>query len=93
MPNFFLTHKRVKVAGQHGVRVCRDPDDDALIETAAFGGADVLVTGDQDILALVEPLAPLARPRPVLPVPKRSSHAATPAAHRAAIEAHGPTPA
>src|SRR3954454_17096387 len=24
MPNFFLTHKRVKVAGQHGVRVCRD---------------------------------------------------------------------
>jgi putative PIN family toxin of toxin-antitoxin system len=34
--------------------VCRDPDDDYLIALAVTGGADVLVTGDDDLLA-VEP--------------------------------------
>jgi putative PIN family toxin of toxin-antitoxin system len=33
-------------------RVCRDPDDDYLIALAAAAGADVLVTGDDDLLAL-----------------------------------------
>lgn len=32
------------------VHVCRDPDDDAVIETAIQGRVDVLVTGDGDIL-------------------------------------------
>jgi putative PIN family toxin of toxin-antitoxin system len=32
------------------IRVCRDPDDDKLLETAIAGGADCLVTGDQDLL-------------------------------------------
>jgi putative PIN family toxin of toxin-antitoxin system len=34
------------------VRVCRDPHDDALLEAAFNGGADAIVTGDKDLLAL-----------------------------------------
>ena len=32
--------------------VCRDPDDDYLLGCAAGGGADYLVTGDQDLLTI-----------------------------------------
>ena len=32
--------------------ISRDPDDDMIIETALKGNADVLVTGDSDILSL-----------------------------------------
>ena len=32
--------------------VCRDPDDDYLLGCAALGGADYLVTGDDDLLAI-----------------------------------------
>jgi putative PIN family toxin of toxin-antitoxin system len=34
--------------------VCRDPDDDYLVALAIIAGADVLVSGDDDLLA-VEP--------------------------------------
>jgi putative PIN family toxin of toxin-antitoxin system len=34
------------------VRVCRDPDDNALIEAALAGGAEYVVTGDEDLLVL-----------------------------------------
>jgi putative PIN family toxin of toxin-antitoxin system len=34
------------------VHVCRDPDDDKLLETAIAGRADALVTGDSDLLEL-----------------------------------------
>ncbi len=34
------------------LRVCRDPDDDKILETAVEGKADCLVTGDKDLLAL-----------------------------------------
>ena len=34
------------------LKVCRDPDDDMLLETAILGRADCLVTGDQDLLVL-----------------------------------------
>jgi uncharacterized protein len=33
------------------VKICRDPDDDAVIETAITGHADVLVSGDGDLMA------------------------------------------
>jgi uncharacterized protein len=33
------------------VHVCRDPDDDALIETAERGGVDCLVSEDEDLHA------------------------------------------
>lgn len=32
--------------------VCRDPDDDAVLATAAAACADLLVTGDKDLLVL-----------------------------------------
>lgn len=34
------------------VRVCRDPRDDMFLEAAVNGRADVVVTGDKDLLAL-----------------------------------------
>jgi len=34
------------------VHVCRDPDDDFVLETVLTGRADCLVTGDGDLLAL-----------------------------------------
>jgi putative PIN family toxin of toxin-antitoxin system len=33
-------------------RICRDPDDDWVIACAAIGKADVIVSGDRDLLAL-----------------------------------------
>jgi putative PIN family toxin of toxin-antitoxin system len=34
------------------VRACRDPHDDKFLEAAVNGRADVLITGDKDLLAL-----------------------------------------
>lgn len=34
------------------VRVCRDPRDDVVLEAALNGRADVVITGDKDLLAL-----------------------------------------
>ena len=33
-------------------RICRDPDDDRLIACAVVGGAEVIVSGDQDLCTL-----------------------------------------
>jgi len=33
-------------------RVCRDPDDDAILAAAVSAEADVIVTGDSDLLVL-----------------------------------------
>jgi putative PIN family toxin of toxin-antitoxin system len=33
-------------------RLCRDPDDDRLIACAVVGEADIIVSGDDDLLAL-----------------------------------------
>jgi uncharacterized protein len=35
-------------------RICRDPDDDVVLATALAGKADVIVTGDDDLLVLKE---------------------------------------
>jgi uncharacterized protein len=45
-----LSAVQVELSGL--VRVCRDPDDDKLLEIAVVGRADCLVTGDQDLLVL-----------------------------------------
>jgi putative PIN family toxin of toxin-antitoxin system len=34
------------------VRACRDPKDDRFLEAAVNGGANVIVTGDRDLLQL-----------------------------------------
>jgi uncharacterized protein len=33
-------------------RICRDPDDDIVLATAVAGRADLVVTGDDDLLVL-----------------------------------------
>jgi putative PIN family toxin of toxin-antitoxin system len=33
-------------------RICRDPDDDIVLATAVAGHADLIVTGDDDLLVL-----------------------------------------
>lgn len=45
-----LTSVLIEVRGI--VKLCRDPDDDKLLEILVAGGADCLVTGDQDLLVL-----------------------------------------
>lgn len=37
---------------EHNVHVCRDPKDNMFLECAALAHADVLVTGDNDLLSL-----------------------------------------
>jgi putative PIN family toxin of toxin-antitoxin system len=32
--------------------ICRDPNDDFILECAATGDADIIVTGDKDLLSL-----------------------------------------
>lgn len=39
-----------KIAGD--VSICRDSKDDKFLETALTGGADKIITGDQDLLVL-----------------------------------------
>ena len=34
------------------IRACRDPRDDKFLEVAVYGHADVIVTGDRDLLEL-----------------------------------------
>jgi uncharacterized protein len=34
------------------VQACRDPKDDKFLELAVNGNADLIVTGDQDLLVL-----------------------------------------
>jgi putative PIN family toxin of toxin-antitoxin system len=36
----------------HVIRACRDPRGDKFLELAVNGGADIVVTGDADLLAL-----------------------------------------
>jgi putative PIN family toxin of toxin-antitoxin system len=40
------------VAIPYPIRACRDPRDDKFLEVAVHGRADVIVTGDTDLLAL-----------------------------------------
>ena len=42
------------VQGQTLGRICRDADDDKFLETAVGGKADVLISGDLDLLTLKE---------------------------------------
>jgi uncharacterized protein len=41
-----------RVAITERITACRDPDDDKFLELAVSGRADVIVSGDGDLLAL-----------------------------------------
>ena len=47
-----LEHAAEYVEPDKQIRACRDPKDDKFLEVAVSGGADVLVTGDKDLLVL-----------------------------------------
>lgn len=47
-----LTAAAVWVEPSEDIEACRDPKDDKFLEAAVSGGADYLVTGDTDLLAL-----------------------------------------
>jgi predicted nucleic acid-binding protein len=41
---------RTKILGR--IHVCRDPNDDMVLECAVVSGAQFIVTGDKDLLVL-----------------------------------------
>jgi putative PIN family toxin of toxin-antitoxin system len=45
-------HAEIVAPAPLGERVCRDKDDDVVLATAPAGRADIIVTGDDDLLAL-----------------------------------------
>ena len=50
-----------------GKTVCRDPDDDKFIECAIAGKAQVIISGDKDLLAVSSYAGiPIVRPRKFL---------------------------
>jgi putative PIN family toxin of toxin-antitoxin system len=44
--------RQIRVTLRRHVHVCRDPKDDLFLECAVLANADVLVTGDKDLLTL-----------------------------------------
>jgi putative PIN family toxin of toxin-antitoxin system len=56
-PSFLDNVRRILAAAElvtiaERLAVCRDPDDDKFLELAVNGKADVIVSGDADLLAL-----------------------------------------
>jgi len=51
MEIFLQNSKRVIVTGRIS-GICRDPKDDFILECAESGEADLIVTGDKDLLSL-----------------------------------------
>ena len=41
-----------RIAGKRRVQACRDPKDDKFLEVAVNGGADLIISGDKDLLSL-----------------------------------------
>ena len=48
----FAARELVQAAVTEHIRVCRDPGDDIFLELAVSGHADVIISGDKDLLAL-----------------------------------------
>ncbi len=52
---------------------CRDPDDTKFLQLAVTAGADLLVTGDKDLLDITEPFAcPIIPPAALLDLIRRA---------------------
>ncbi len=48
-----LTEKGFFVYSDEKITVCRDPKDNMILELAVCGNASCIITGDQDLLSLV----------------------------------------
>jgi putative PIN family toxin of toxin-antitoxin system len=61
---FLREHAEVVKPSEVATTACRDPDDLAVLGTAIAGRADLLVTGDKDLLVLKEHAGiPILTPR------------------------------
>lgn len=49
---YVLEEKSIKIIPIKSVKVCRDPKDNMILSLAKEGKADVIVTGDKDLLIL-----------------------------------------
>jgi len=47
-----IVERGVEVTRTRAIQVCRDPRDDMFLEAAIAGDADVIVSGDEDLLVL-----------------------------------------
>ena len=47
-----LADRSLIVEPSLSIAVCRDPDDNKFLELAVEGGADVIISGDADLLSL-----------------------------------------
>jgi uncharacterized protein len=56
-----LRARAIIVPVEGAVQVCRDPDDDVVIETALRGRAELLVTRDDDLKRAAEVIAILSK--------------------------------
>jgi putative PIN family toxin of toxin-antitoxin system len=54
IPLFVAYRQRVQIVEPPplGTKACRDPDDDAILAAAVAASADLVVTGDKDLLVL-----------------------------------------
>jgi putative PIN family toxin of toxin-antitoxin system len=48
----YMLRRAIRVNLSGTLRVCRDPDDDKFLECAERARADLLITGDKDLLTL-----------------------------------------
>jgi putative PIN family toxin of toxin-antitoxin system len=48
--SYFKRAIYVTISGS--IRICRDPNDDMVLECAVLAGAQIIVSGDKDLLAL-----------------------------------------
>ena len=48
----FIKTKATFVKPLEEITICRDPEDNKVLEAAVAGNADVIVTGDKDLLVL-----------------------------------------
>lgn len=49
---YILEEKSIKIIPAEPVKICRDPKDNMVLALAKEGGADVVITGDKDLLIL-----------------------------------------
>lgn len=50
----FVAQHATMIIAVSSVSACRDPDDDKYLDCAVDGGADYVVSGDEDLLTLKE---------------------------------------